>query len=58
MIFKENRTGEVIRFIADISEARSILSYEPKIDLETGLVKTIKWYSSRLDVYLNQLLNS
>ena len=58
MIFKENRTGEVIRFIADITEARSILSYEPKFDLETGLVKTIKWYSSRLDAYLNQLLNS
>ena len=58
MIFKENRTGEVIRFIADISEARSILSYEPKINLETGLIKTISWYSSRLDEYINQLLNS
>ena len=32
----------------DIEKARSLLKWEPKIDLETGLLKTINWVSTQL----------
>ena len=33
--------------IPDISKAREILGYEPRIDLEEGLLRTIQWYRRR-----------
>ncbi len=30
--------------IPDISKARSLLGFEPKVDLEEGLLRTIEWY--------------
>lgn len=42
------RPGENMKLYADISKARSILGWEPKISLETGLVKTIQWIRSRM----------
>ena len=32
----------------DISHARTLLSWEPKIEFEEGLKKTIKWFKTRL----------
>jgi len=32
----------------DIEKAKSLLKWEPKIDLETGLLKTINWVSTQL----------
>lgn len=32
--------------IPNISKARELLSYEPKIDLEEGLLRTVYWYRS------------
>lgn len=32
----------------DITRARTLLGWEPKIDLETGLRETIQWFQSRL----------
>ena len=32
----------------DISKARRVLNWEPKVDLEEGLQKTIKWFRERL----------
>jgi nucleoside-diphosphate-sugar epimerase len=34
--------------IPDISKARKLLDYEPKWDLEEGLIETIKWYKGRM----------
>ena len=34
--------------IPDISKARRLLGYEPKVDLEEGLLRTIAWYRERL----------
>jgi UDP-glucose 4-epimerase len=34
---------DVIRRIPDITRARTLLGFEPKIDLETGLDRTIDW---------------
>jgi UDP-glucose 4-epimerase len=44
IIFKENRPGEVVKFIADISKAKRMLNYQPKIDIKTGIKKSIEWY--------------
>lgn len=33
--------------VPDISKARNLLSYEPKMDLEEGLARTIAWYKDQ-----------
>ena len=38
------RTGEVIRYIADIGHARKMLGYEPKVLFEEGIKKAVEWY--------------
>ena len=38
---------DVMRRIPDITRARKILGFEPKVDLETGLRKTIEWQIER-----------
>ena len=32
--------------VPDIDKARTLLGYQPKVDLEKGLVRTIAWYRS------------
>ena len=46
MIIKGNRPGEVWGFEADITKARKLLGYEPKIDIEEGLKRTVQWYKT------------
>jgi nucleoside-diphosphate-sugar epimerase len=41
------RAGDVKHSLADISRAEHYLGYEPKVDFEEGLSRTIKWYRSR-----------
>ncbi len=38
------RTGEVIRYVADVSKAKKKLGYEPKIGFDEGIRKTVEWY--------------
>ncbi|MDD5055189.1 MAG: NAD-dependent epimerase/dehydratase family protein [Candidatus Peribacteraceae bacterium] len=40
----ESRTGEVIRFIADISKAKKVLGYNPKTSFKEGIKKAVEWY--------------
>ncbi len=40
----ENRKGEVVRYIADISKAKKILHYQPKYSIERGIHLSIDWY--------------
>jgi UDP-glucose 4-epimerase len=44
IIIKQNRPGEVVKYIADISKARRLLNYEPKTNIIEGIKKTINWY--------------
>lgn len=44
IVLKESRTGEVVRYIADISKARKMLGYEPKVTIAEGLQRSIEWY--------------
>jgi nucleoside-diphosphate-sugar epimerase len=48
IIIENNRTGEVVKFIADISNAQKSFDYNPKIMVQEGLQKTIKWYKENV----------
>lgn len=48
ILIKETRTGEVTKFIADISKAKKILGYSPKVDIEKGIRKSIEWYKNNI----------
>lgn len=43
---EETRTGEVIKYIADITKAKKILGYTPQVDIKKGIQKTIAWYNT------------
>jgi nucleoside-diphosphate-sugar epimerase len=43
-IVEKNRPGEVWKFTADISKAKKVLHYEPKIHIDEGLSRTVQWY--------------
>jgi len=42
LTFKPKREGDMPRFAADISKAKKILGYEPKISIDIGLRETVK----------------
>jgi nucleoside-diphosphate-sugar epimerase len=45
-VHTEARAGDVRHSLADISKAKAILGYEPGVDLEEGLRRTVDWYRS------------
>jgi len=44
IIFKKRPMIDVELRIPDIKKAQNILKYNPEVDLEEGLIKTISWY--------------
>jgi len=48
IIIGENRTGEVVRYIADISKAKGRINYNPKTTISEGVEKTIEWYEKHV----------
>ena len=38
------RTGEVIKYVADISKAKQKLGYDPKVSIEEGIKRSVEWY--------------
>lgn len=44
--YREARVGDVKHSLADISLARRLLKYEPRVELEEGLRQTIAWFKS------------
>jgi len=38
------RTGEVIRYVADIAKAKKKLGYQPKVPFDEGIRKAVEWY--------------
>jgi len=42
--YEDARVGEVTHYIADISNAKKLLGYNPKTDLRTGLINAAEWY--------------
>ena len=47
IIYGPNRIGDVQDSLADITEAKNKLQYNPKYDIKKGLKETIKWYKMR-----------
>lgn len=50
IILEPNRTGEVVKYIADISRAKKLLGYSPKTAIAEGIKKAIKWYTEHVNV--------
>jgi UDP-glucose 4-epimerase len=46
IVIKDGRPGEVWKFTADISKAKTLLQYEPKTDIDDGLLSTVRWYEN------------
>jgi UDP-glucose 4-epimerase len=44
ILFEPKRAGEIYKSWADISKARRALSFDPQIDLEEGITRTVDWY--------------
>lgn len=44
----ESRAGDVRNSLADITAAREAMGYEPRIDFEEGLRRTVAWYREQL----------
>ena len=38
------RTGEVIRYVADIQKAKRVLGYDPQVPFEEGVRRAVAWY--------------
>ena len=49
-VFVEPRAGDVRDSLADISKAKRLLGYEPRVTFEQGLADTLAWYRSALTV--------
>ena len=41
--FEPSRSGEVTRYVADITKARQLLGYRPQTPLTAGIPRAIKW---------------
>jgi UDP-N-acetylglucosamine 4-epimerase len=44
-IYKEVRSGDIPHSLASIDKAKSLLSYDPKINIQEGITRTVAWYS-------------
>ena len=50
-IYADARLGDVRHSQADISKAKALLDYEPRVSFDEGLTRTIEWYrATRLAV--------
>jgi nucleoside-diphosphate-sugar epimerase len=46
-VHEEERPGDVRHSIADISRARALLDYTPRVSLDDGLLRTIEWFRNQ-----------
>ena len=46
--YLKERSGDVRKTYADISKAKRLLGWKPKVDFYQGLVKTVNWFKERL----------
>ena len=48
--YESDKMGDVKHTLADISKAKKILGYEPKVNLKEGLKQFIEWYKQRFNI--------
>jgi nucleoside-diphosphate-sugar epimerase len=46
----DERVGDVSSYVSDISKARALLNFEPKVQFNDGMSKTIEWYLDNRDI--------
>jgi dTDP-L-rhamnose 4-epimerase len=46
----EHRVGDIRHCFADISKARRLLGYEPQVDLDEGIQRTVEWLRTQTAV--------
>lgn len=44
-IYQEVRSGDIPHSLASIEKAKKLLSYDPKINIQEGITRTVAWYS-------------
>jgi UDP-glucose 4-epimerase len=44
----ENRPGEVVQYVADITRAREKLRYQPRVPFAEGIERAVQWYEAHL----------
>jgi UDP-glucose 4-epimerase len=42
--YDAERAGDIRHSLADIGMARELIGYEPPVDFEEGLKRTVEWY--------------
>jgi nucleoside-diphosphate-sugar epimerase len=47
LVFRPAEHDPVVRRCPDLTRARALLGYEPRVDLDSGLASTISWYEGR-----------
>ena len=55
--YQSNQLGDVDLTFADISKAKDILGYQPKVNLESGIKIMFQWYMDLDNDYKNLLIN-
>ena len=50
-IMADARQGEPRSSIAEITRAHQVLGYEPQVDVDEGLKRTVRWYADHLGWY-------
>jgi nucleoside-diphosphate-sugar epimerase len=48
IVMGENRPGEVVRYVADITKAREKLRYQPRVAFPEGIERAVQWYEEHL----------
>ena len=46
-VYREARKGDVKHSLADISKGKQSIDYDPKVEIEIGLEKTVKYFQNR-----------
>ena len=46
-IVSRYREGDIRHCVADISHARALLGYEPRVRLDQGILELLKWVSAQ-----------
>jgi UDP-N-acetylglucosamine/UDP-N-acetylgalactosamine 4-epimerase len=45
--FGPERAGDIKHSLADISKAKTLMGYNPQINIEQGLIKAFDWYKKQ-----------
>jgi UDP-glucose 4-epimerase len=46
--------GEVTHYVADLSKARGLLGYSPKVSLDDGIARAVAWFREHREAHPEQ----